>query len=78
MYVHLAAAVVAEFEIPLAMSYDFTIATRFECGGEAQNVFFLDGNVYVFMRAGLRAEEGINTPTAVNPYIYAQGLQFGI
>jgi hypothetical protein len=78
MYVHLAAVVIAEFEIPLAMSYDFTIATRFECRGEARYVFSLDGNVQVFMWAGLRAEEGVNTPTAINPYIYAQGLQLGV
>jgi hypothetical protein len=60
------------------VSYDFTIATRFECGGEARYVFSLDGNVQVFMRAGLRTKEGVNTPTAVNPYTYAQGLQLGI
>ena len=72
------AAVIAEFEIPLARSYDFTIATRFECGAEARYVFFLDGDIQVFMRAGLRAEEGIYAPTSVNPYIYALALQLAI
>lgn len=78
MYVHLAAAVIASFEVPLAMFYDFAIAARFECGGQARYVVFLDGDVQILMRARVHAEQRVHTPTAVDPCIYALGLQLGL
>jgi hypothetical protein len=75
MYVHLTAAVIAQLEIPRAVTYDFTIATRFECGAIRLFPRWQCPSLYV---GGLRTEEGGNTPTAVNPYTYAQGVQLGI
>ena len=80
VHIYFAALVIAHHEIirPGYFQFYLAVAVRLKRFAEPTHVFLQDQNVQIGVRAGLPAEEGIDTPSTLDPDSDAQLLKLEI